>query len=116
MIDPAVDPSFAALERDQARREAARARATRPRRAAPAGALTTLPSDPSAISSFGTLSVETTKASAEVQTLTSEEAPHEPSDPLSHLRASRQGLAAVVVLVLVLLWSRLVRPSSTSKP
>ena len=115
MIDPAADPSFAALERDQARREAMRARATRPRRAAPAGALTTLPSDPSAISSSGTLSVEAPEATAEVL-VPQPEAPREPADPLSHLRASRQGLAAVVVLVLVLLWSRLVRSRSTSRP
>ena len=105
MIDPSVDPSYAAFERDQARREAARARAARPRqRALPAGTLTTLPPNPSAIGSRGTLQVETPVVATTVAVPPPEKS--EPSNPLWHLRLARFSLVVAVVLVFLALWVR----------
>lgn len=98
MIDTTVEPSYAAFERDQARREAARVRPLR--RAVPAGALTTLPSSPSELAARGTLVVETA-AHEEVA-----EPPRPAAEPLEHLRTARLGFAAAVVLALCALWIR----------
>ena len=104
MIDASTDSSYAAFERDQARREAARARAARPRqRALPAGTLTTLPPNPSAIGSRRTLQVETPVAATVA--VSPPEKP-EPSNPLLHLRLARFSLAAAVILVFLALWVR----------
>jgi hypothetical protein len=106
MIDASADASYAAFERDQARREAARARASRPsRRAAPTGALTTLPPDPSAIDAPGSLQVVSVPE-ATIAVPVPDPVPREPSDPLAHLRLARLGFVAVVVGILVLLWLR----------
>ena len=105
MIDASTDSSYAAFERDQARREAARARAARPRqRALPAGTLTTLPPSPSAIGSRGTLQVETPVASTTIAVPPPEKS--EPSNPLWHLRLARFSLAAAVILVILAIWLR----------
>ena len=105
MIDASTDSSYAAFERDQARREAARARAARPRqRALPAGTLTTLPPNPSAIGSRGTLQVETPVVATEIVVPPPEKS--EPSNPLLHLRLARFSLAAAVILVILAIWLR----------
>ncbi len=101
MIDATVDASYAALKRDQARRDAAvRAREARPRR--PAGTLAELPSAPPHLESPPAL--EVVRAEALVP---ADAAPRDDvDDALASLRLTRLGVVAAFVLIFVLLWVR----------
>ncbi len=103
MIDATVDASYAALQRDQARRVSAiRARETHSRR--PAGTLATLPAEPPHIATQPAL--EVVRASPSVLVPSDGAVRDEVDDALSSLRLMRLGVVAAFVLIFILLWVR----------
>ncbi len=98
MIDASIDPEYAAIVRERARREAAE-RPQSWRRAVPAGALAELPPMPPSLAVRGGTSAAGAPAPA------SEAQPAaEAHDPLVHLRAARVGFASAVILAFFLVW------------